>query len=70
VRRADKLATDADCLKTWEPQPPGTLRACQGIGYRSAQVITFPETFDRVEQDTVCRLENSDLKAFINWRCR
>jgi hypothetical protein len=21
----------ADCLKIWEPQPPGTLRACHGI---------------------------------------
>jgi hypothetical protein len=21
----------ADCLETWEPQPPGTLRACQGL---------------------------------------
>jgi len=21
----------ADCLEIWEPQPPGTLRACQGL---------------------------------------
>jgi hypothetical protein len=21
----------ANCLKTWEPQPPGALRACNGI---------------------------------------
>jgi hypothetical protein len=21
----------ADCLKIWEPQPAGTLRACQGL---------------------------------------
>jgi len=21
----------ADCLETWEPEPPGTLRACAGI---------------------------------------
>ena len=21
----------ADCLKMWEPQPPGTLRACPGL---------------------------------------
>jgi hypothetical protein len=21
----------ADCLKIWEPQPPGTLRTCQGL---------------------------------------
>jgi hypothetical protein len=21
----------ADCLKIWEPQPPGTFRACQGL---------------------------------------
>jgi hypothetical protein len=23
--------SSADCLKIWEPQPPGTLRACQGL---------------------------------------
>jgi len=21
----------ADCLETWEPQPPGTLRTCPGL---------------------------------------
>jgi len=21
----------ADCLEIWEPQPPGTLRACAGL---------------------------------------
>jgi len=21
----------ADCLEMWEPQPPGTLRACPGV---------------------------------------
>jgi len=21
----------ADCLETWEPQPPGTIRACSGL---------------------------------------
>jgi hypothetical protein len=23
--------TCADCLEIWEPQPPGTLRACRGL---------------------------------------
>ena len=23
----------ADCLEIWEPQPPGTLRACKGIAF-------------------------------------
>ena len=23
----------ADCLEIWEPEPPGTLRACPGIAY-------------------------------------
>ena len=23
--------TCADCLDIWEPQPPGTLRACRGL---------------------------------------
>jgi hypothetical protein len=25
----------ADCLKIWEPQTPGTLRACQGLEWDS-----------------------------------
>jgi len=32
VRRADKLPPScASCLEIWEPQPPGTLRACPGL---------------------------------------
>jgi hypothetical protein len=28
----DKLIMEiADCLEIWEPQPPGTLRACPGL---------------------------------------
>jgi hypothetical protein len=23
--------SSADCLEIWEPQPPGTLRACPGL---------------------------------------
>jgi len=23
--------SSADCLEIWEPQPPGTLRVCQGL---------------------------------------
>ena len=23
----------ADCLEIWEPEPPGTVRACAGIAY-------------------------------------
>jgi hypothetical protein len=25
------LPSCADCLEIWEPQPPGTLRACPGL---------------------------------------
>jgi len=32
VRRADNLTTfRCRCLEIWEPQPPGTLRACPGL---------------------------------------
>jgi len=32
LRRAENLTTlCADCLEIWEPQPPGTLRACPGL---------------------------------------
>ena len=30
----------ADCLEIWEPQPPGTLRACSGL-YWDCFTITF-----------------------------
>jgi hypothetical protein len=33
----------ADCLKIWEPQPPGTLRACQGLYWNC---FTFTFTFE------------------------
>jgi hypothetical protein len=30
--RANNLTTScAECLEIWEPQPPGTLRACPGL---------------------------------------
>jgi hypothetical protein len=31
VRLTNLLASCVDCLKIWEPQPPGTLRACPEI---------------------------------------
>src|SRR5215468_5222175 len=37
----------ADCLKIWEPQPPGTLRACQGL-YRDCFTFTFTFTPNQV----------------------
>ena len=34
----------ADCLEIWEPQPPGTLRACPGLK-RDCFTFTFTFTF-------------------------
>jgi hypothetical protein len=31
VERTTLPPSFADCLKIWEPQRPGTLRACQGL---------------------------------------
>ena len=31
VRLTNLLPSCADCLEIWEPQPPGTLRACPGL---------------------------------------
>jgi len=31
VRLTTLLSSYADCLEIWEPQPPGTLRACPGL---------------------------------------
>ena len=33
----------ADCLEIWEPQPPGTLRACPGL-YRDESKQSNPIT--------------------------
>jgi len=30
----------ADCLEIWEPQPPGTLRACPGL-YRDCFLLAY-----------------------------
>jgi len=34
----------ADCLEIWEPQPPGTLRACPGIAlpFQKSTTTTNP----------------------------
>jgi hypothetical protein len=29
----------ADCVEIWEPQPPGTLRACTGIAFGYKTVL-------------------------------
>ena len=46
MRRVDNLTTFmADCLEIWEPQPPGTLRACnrrlEGLLYLYLYVYYF-----------------------------
>jgi len=41
----------ADCLEIWEPQPPGTLRACNGI------VFTSPYMHLRHEQEKLNLLQ-------------
>jgi len=38
LHRADKLTTDFH--ENWEPQPPGTLRACPAL-YRDCCTFTF-----------------------------
>ena len=38
-----------DCLEIWEPQPPGTLRACPGLYW---DCFTFTFTFTFVHQGT------------------
>jgi hypothetical protein len=36
----------ADCLKIWEPQPPGALRACNGIAlpYKKRESFVLDNT--------------------------
>jgi hypothetical protein len=32
-----------DCLKTWKPQPPGTLRDCQGCNGIALLYVLIPQ---------------------------
>ena len=46
----------ADCLEIWDPQPPGTLRACPGL-YGIALTFTYLEASDYLQA----------LAAFLPW---
>jgi hypothetical protein len=37
----------ADCLKTWEPQPSGTLSACNGIALPLLRIGCINEFYER-----------------------
>jgi len=39
VRQTTLPPSYADCLEIWEPQPPGTLRACKGIKKKQNMVV-------------------------------
>src|SRR5215510_10992122 len=52
----------ADCLEIWEPQPPGTLRACQGIALPlpfTSQEITHHTTSARPRRVHITLLHKS-----------
>jgi hypothetical protein len=70
----------ADCVKIWEPQPPGTLRACQGLQwdcftftFTSGENLIFYLLFfclttvwiSQVIQRHVMRLEKTELKRLL-----
>jgi len=44
----------ADCLEIWEPQPPGTLRACPGLHRDCLHLIT-----SMMEIQDLCRWANT-----------
>ena len=42
MRRAENLTNSfADCLEIWEPQPPGTLKACPGLKWDCFYVYIY-----------------------------
>ena len=43
--------TCAECLEIWEPQPPGTLRACPGL---YSDCFTFTETSYNLHLLLIC----------------
>jgi hypothetical protein len=49
--------SSADCLEIWEPQPPGTLRVCNGI----ALPFTQRQIADRVAEKQI--VKTSDLPS-------
>jgi len=46
----------ADCLKIWEPQPPGTLRACPGLLW-DCFTFTFTEITYQGTSDDGCTIK-------------
>jgi len=44
-----------DCLEKWEPQPPGTLRACQGL-YRDCCILTVCNPLTVFKKLKVCKV--------------
>ena len=66
VRRADKLLSCTDCLQIWEPQPPGTLRACSRPVQELLFIINFQLYYD-TPCDCVCRNTVDDLQVWKPW---
>ena len=70
MRRADNLTTSlTDCLEIWEPQPPGTLRACPGLSWdcfafypanERIQTSGLPRNFVWGVQQIQLRTENKE----------
>jgi len=54
----------ADCLEIWEPQTPGTLRACPGL-YRDSFTFTFTICFGCPYQPSSgrCRIDKKNVKG-------
>ena len=66
VRRADKPPSRTDCLEIWEPQPPGTLRACN----RPDLGLLFITNFNSIMAHlvtVVCRNSEDDLQVWKPW---
>jgi hypothetical protein len=62
--------SSADCLEIWDPQPSGTLRACNGIAlpyYRlSAAVVSVTLLTGKVHDFIVDRVENARNTSVLN----
>jgi hypothetical protein len=54
VRRADNFTTFcANCPEIWEPQPPGTLRACPGL-YRVCFTLVTAAAKEHIIEPYFC----------------
>ena len=58
--------SSADCLEIWEPQPPGTLRACPGLSWVKKKLI-YRRTVLDIGEEVRKRWNNESAEKLMEW---